>query len=109
MRGRTISIYLPDGNARSIKVCDIQDSIVKAISIPRPKLKDVYQRPELKDPGVYFLIGEYDEVGKPEVYIGEAEELLFRLKQHNLNKDFWKLAICLLERLRKEMTLNIQI
>jgi len=94
MRGRTISIYLPDGNARSVKICDIKDSIVKAIFIPRPKLKDVYQRSELKDPGIYFLIGDIDEVGKPEIYIGEAEELLFRLKQHNKNKDFWKVVIC---------------
>jgi len=73
MRGRTISIYLPDGNARSVKICDIKDSIVKAIFIPRPKLKDVYQRSELKDPGIYFLIGDIDEVGKPEIYIGEVE------------------------------------
>ncbi len=94
MRGRTISIYIPDANPRSIKICDIADSIVKAISIPRNKLNEACKRDELKEPGVYFLIGEKNEVGKVKVYIGEAEVLLTRIKQHNSTKDFWSSVIC---------------
>ena len=92
--GRTISIYLPDANPQSIKICDFHDSIVEAIHIPRAKLNDVSNLPELNQPGVYFLIGEKDEIGKPLVYIGESEALLTRLNEHNKNKDFWNLAIC---------------
>lgn len=94
MRGRTISIFIPDGNPRSIKICDIKDSIVKAIFVPRNKLEDAFQRSELQEPGVYFLFGIEDEIGKPRVYIGEAENLQTRLKQHNIGKDFWNTAIC---------------
>ena len=94
MRGRTISIYIPDANPRSIKICDIKDSIVKAIFIPRNKLSDATRRKELQDPGIYFLIGEPNGVGKPRIYIGEAEVLLTRLKQHNSSKDFWNSAVC---------------
>jgi hypothetical protein len=94
MRGRTISIYIPDANPRSIKICDIKDSIVKAIFIPRNKLSEANGRKELQDPGIYFLIGEPNEVGKPKVYIGEAEVLLTRIKQHNSSKDFWNSVIC---------------
>lgn len=94
MRGRTISIYIPDANPRSIKICDIKDSIVKAIFIPRNKLSEATKRKELQDPGIYFLIGEQNEVGKPEIYIGEAEVLITRLKQHNASKEFWNSAIC---------------
>jgi hypothetical protein len=93
-RGRTISIYLPDSNPRGIKLCHIDDSIVKSFLIPRKLLKDASTRNELKDPGVYFLFGDNDQTGKPSVYIGEAEEIFKRLKQHNLNKDFWNFAIC---------------
>lgn len=94
MRGKTISIYIPDANPRSIKICDIKDRIVKAIFIPRNKLTEATKRKELQDPGIYFLIGEPNEIGKSSVYIGEAEVLLTRLKQHNATKDFWNTAIC---------------
>lgn len=94
MRGRTISIFIPESNPRGVKICDIKDSIVKAIFIPRNKLDEVAKRTDLVDPGIYFLFGNEDEIGKPNVYIGEAENLLTRIKQHNAGKDFWNTAIC---------------
>lgn len=94
IRGKTINIFIPDSNPRGLKICDIADSIVKAIFIPRNRLKDVYKRTDLLDPGVYFLFGSEDEINKPKVYIGEAENLLTRIKQHNANYDFWNTAIC---------------
>ncbi len=94
MRGRTISIYIPDANPRGIKICDTKDGIVKAIFIPRNKLADAVKRQELQDPGIYFLIGEQNEIGKPRIYIGEAEVLITRIKQHNSSKDFWNSVIC---------------
>jgi hypothetical protein len=93
-RGRTISIYIPDSNPKSIKICEINDSIVKAISIPRNKLEDAVKREELKEPGIYFLVGEKNDAGKLKIYIGEAESLLTRIKQHNISKDFWNSVIC---------------
>ncbi len=92
--GRTISIYLPDANPQGVKICEFFDSIVKAVSIPRVKLDNASSRAELEQPGVYFLIGEKDEVGKHQVYIGESEVLLTRLNKHNKEKDFWNQAIC---------------
>jgi hypothetical protein len=94
MRGKTINIYMPDGNPRSIKICEITDSIVKAIFIPRNKLSELSNREEMHHPGVYFLFGEENEIGRPTLYIGEAEDLLTRVKQQNANKDFWNTAIC---------------
>jgi len=94
MRGRTISIYMPDANPRGIKICNTQDGIVKAIFIPRNRLSDATKRKELQDPGIYFLIGEPNEIGKPRIYIGEAEVLLTRIKQHNTSKDFWNSVLC---------------
>ena len=94
MRGRTISIYMPDANPRGIKICDTKDGIVKAIFIPRNKLADAVKRQELQDPGIYFLMGEPNEIGKPRIYIGEAEVLITRIKQHNTSKDFWNSVIC---------------
>lgn len=94
MRGKTISIYLPDANPKSIKICDINNSIVKGISVPRIKLESVSNREELNNPGLYFLFGEQDELGRYKTYIGEAEILLDRIKQHNKGKEFWDTVLC---------------
>jgi hypothetical protein len=92
--GRTISIYLPDANPQGIKICEILDSLVKAVLIPRAKLSDAVHNSELAQPGVYFLIGEKDEVGNPSIYIGEAEVLLTRIKTHNIKRDSWNQVVC---------------
>ncbi len=93
MRGKTITIYIPDGNPRSVKICSTPTSTVNAIFIPRSKLKDdVAKRSELEQAGIYFLIGADEDI--LEVYIGEAEPVEKRLSQHNQNKEFWKYAIC---------------
>jgi hypothetical protein len=93
-RGKTINIFIPDSNPRGVKICDIQNSIVKAIYIPRNKLEEVTNREDLKKPGIYFIFGLNEESMKPLAYIGEAETLITRLKQHNISKDFWNTAIC---------------
>lgn len=93
-RGKTISIYIPDSNPRGAKICDIKNSIVKAIYIPRNKLEEVGSREDLKKPGIYFLFGTSEDSLKPLVYIGEAESLITRLKQHNSGKDFWNTVVC---------------
>ena len=96
--GKTIQIFLPDGNPRSLKIADITSRTVQAILIPRAKLDDAAKRQELKNVGVYFLIGSSDEDSKPMLYIGEAEECLTRLKQQNKQKDFWNTAIAIISK-----------
>lgn len=94
MRGRSISIYMPDSNPRGVRICNTQDGIVKAIFIPRNQIEKLKERNELKNPGIYFLIGEADDFEKNQVYIGEAEVLQDRINQHNRSKDFWNSVIC---------------
>lgn len=49
-------------------------------------------REELAHPGVYILLGVDPESGKPLAYIGEAESVSDRIKQHK-SKDYWNAAI----------------
>ena len=72
--GKTIQIYLPDGDPQSIKIAEITSRTVQAILIPRSKLELAFQRDELKNVGVYFLIGNPEDVSKEILYVGEAEE-----------------------------------
>ena len=91
---KTIQIFLPDGNPRSIKIADITSRSIFATLIPRTKLEDAQKRKELSQVGIYLLIGEEEE-GDAKVYIGEAEDCLHRIKQQNAKKDFWQLAIAI--------------
>lgn len=94
--GKTIQIYLPDGNPRSLKIAEITSRTVSAILIPRSKLEEAAKRDELNNVGVYLLFGS--EESKPQVYIGEAENCLSRLKQHNKSKDFWTHSVAFISK-----------
>ena len=96
--GKTIQIFLPDGNPRSVKIAEITSRTVQAILIPRTKLDYIFTREELNNVGAYLLIGNPEEDVKPLLYIGEAEECKVRLKQHNATKDFWNYAIAIISK-----------
>ncbi|MDF1866712.1 MAG: GIY-YIG nuclease family protein [Saprospiraceae bacterium] len=98
-RPQTIQIFLPDGSPRSIKIAEITNRVVKAILIPRNQLENAAKRQEVSNVGLYFLFGESDEAAKPLVYIGEAEDCLVRLEQHNREKEFWNHAVVIVSRI----------
>lgn len=90
---KTIQIFLPDGNARSIRIAEITSRTVHAIQVPRNKIKEAGSRDEVKNVGVYLLFGESEEGTRPIAYIGEAEDCYHRIKRHNRKKDFWNTAV----------------
>jgi hypothetical protein len=90
--GKTIKIFLIDGDPNGRMSCELSNWTGKAYKIPRIKIKECSDRNDLKNTGVYLLFGK-DEEGKDQVYIGEAETILKRLSQHLNQKDFWNEAI----------------
>ena len=90
--GKTIKIFLIDGEPNGRMTCELSNWSGKAYKIPRIKVKDCIDRNDLDSTGVYLLLGK-DEEGKELVYIGEAESILKRLNQHLNQKDFWNEAI----------------
>ena len=87
MQAATIKLFLPTGEATGIRTAEISNWTGKAIAGPRTEIDKFLKRPELNSPGVYILIGS-DESGDSRIYIGEAECVKNRLKQHK-NKEFW--------------------
>ncbi|TWO32714.1 GIY-YIG nuclease family protein [Seonamhaeicola sediminis] len=98
-RPQTIQIFLPDGSPRSVKIAEITNRVVKAVLVPRNKLDYISTRNELNNVGIYFLFGESVDKAKPIVYIGEAEDCLDRLKQHNRTKEFWNYAVVMVSKI----------
>ena len=92
MTSATIKLFLPRGDAKSLRTAEISNWTGKAIAAPRTELDDLLQREELDKSGVYILIGTDPASGSPHAYIGEAEVIRDRLKQHK-SKEFWISAI----------------
>ncbi|HIG73801.1 MAG TPA: GIY-YIG nuclease family protein [Bacteroidetes bacterium] len=90
---KTIQIFLPDGNPRSVRIAEITSRTVRAVEVPRTKLAVAAERDEVRQVGLYFLFGESEEEAKPRAYIGESEDCLTRLGQHHQRKDFWTRAV----------------
>lgn len=90
--GKTIKIFLIDGEPNGRMSCELSNWSGKAYKIPRIKVKDCTDRNDLMSTGVYLLFGK-DEEGKDLLYIGEAESILKRLNQHLIQKDFWNETI----------------
>jgi Domain of unknown function (DUF4357) len=92
MTSATIKLFLPRGDAKSLRTAEISNWTGKAIAAPRTELDELLQREELDKAGVYILSGSDPMSGSPRAYIGEAEVIRERLKQHK-TKEFWISAI----------------
>jgi len=92
MTSATIKLFLPRGDAKSLRTAEISNWSGKAVAAPRTELDELLAREELDKAGVYILIGSDPLTGVPRAYIGEAEVIRDRLKQHK-TKEFWVSAI----------------
>ena len=87
---KTIQIYLPGGQPRGVRIAEITTRILQVVVSPRTQLESVFTRPEIRFPAIYFLVGELEDQAKPVVYIGQTEDLVTRLRNHDSKKEFWK-------------------
>jgi len=92
MASATIKLFLPRGDAKSLRTAEISNWTGKAIAAPRTELDELLARDELSNAGVYILLGPDPQTDEPFAYIGEAEIIRERLKQHK-SKEFWVSAI----------------
>ena len=90
--GKTIKMFLIDGDPNGRLTCELSNWTGLAYRIPRTEVKKCADRPNLNSTGVYMLFGR-NEDDKEAVYIGEAEEVYKRLQDHLREKDFWNEVI----------------
>ena len=57
MTGKTIRIFLANGEPTGILLAEISNWTGKVLVAPRAQLGDLVKRPELKCPGVYVFAG----------------------------------------------------
>ena len=90
-KGRSLELYFIDGKPDGMLTAEVFNWTGHVLMVPRIQLADALKREEAERTGVYILIGERDD--GPVAYIGEAEEVGKRLKDHAKNKDWWTFAI----------------
>jgi hypothetical protein len=90
---KTIQIFLPNGDPQGIRVAEITTRIVRVVEVPRSKMSEFLDMPEAKQVGIYLLIGESEDTGAPQIYVGQSGSVGGRLVDHNKKKDFWGRAL----------------
>lgn len=95
--GKAIYIYLPEGTTNGLITAELSNWNGYGIKISRTEVPDC-NRPQLKRPGVYFLICKGDGQNDG-VYVGESENVKERLLQHlrdyqsEKEKFYWYTAV----------------
>lgn len=84
----SIKIFLADGTPEGIRIVEKSNWTGRAVVASRAQLAEALKRDEMARPGVYVLLGP-GASGTSRIYVGEADVLRERLKQHAKQKDFW--------------------
>lgn len=80
--GKSIRLFLIEGEPSGRWKCELSNWTGVAYKIPRSMLSKCSDRADLDYAGVYFLIGRTDDQAREKIYIGESEDVLYRLNQH---------------------------
>jgi predicted GIY-YIG superfamily endonuclease len=94
--GKKLTIFLVDGSETGPRTIEIGNWSGKAVYSQRSSLSKVIERSEFNRPGVYILKSlPNNENYNERIYIGEAENLKKRLKQHlsDSDKDFIEIVV----------------
>lgn len=92
--GKKLTVYMIDGTEYGPRFSEIGNWVGKAVYSPRATINKILTRNEFDNPGIYCLKGDpTDDAFDERIYIGEAENIRTRLKQHlsDPNKDFKEL------------------
>lgn len=85
---KTIQMCIFDGNPNGRIMCELSNWNGRVYKISRKDLNDYAERDDSNYTGVYFLLGK-DEENNDTVYVGEAERMIVRLKQHLKDQNYW--------------------
>lgn len=92
-KGRSLELFYIDGHPDGMITAELFNWTGHVFVTPRTRLSEALRRQEAGYAGVYLLLGEKE--GQDFAYIGEAEDLRTRLKQHAAasDKDWWETAV----------------
>lgn len=90
-KGRSLELYFVDGRPDGMLTAEVFNWTGHVLMAPRTQISAALARPEARYTGVYLLLGEHE--GSPLAYIGEAEDISARIRNHDGQKDWWTSAV----------------
>ncbi|NQX84845.1 MAG: GIY-YIG nuclease family protein [Flavobacteriaceae bacterium] len=90
--GEVITTHLIEGTPNGIRSIQISNRNIMTFVIPRADLTKAKKLDELKTSCLYILFEESSSI-KPKAYIGETDNFIDRVYEHNQKKDFWETAV----------------
>lgn len=94
---KTIQMLIFNGDPNGTIMCELSNWNGRIYKISRNELNQFSNREDCENTGVYFLFGK-NEDNSDTVYIGEAEKMLTRLKQHIKDEAYWNNAIAVISK-----------
>ena len=94
---KTIQMFIFDGNPNGRIMCELSNWNGRVYKISRSELSEFSQRYDSENTGVCFLFGKNEE-NNDTVYIGEAERMFSRLKQHLKDSEYWNDCIAVISK-----------
>ena len=85
---KTIQMCIFDGNPNGRIMCELSNWNGRVYKVSRNDLNEFAKRSDSEFTGVYFLFGK-NEDNDDTVYVGEAEKMIVRLKQHLKDQNYW--------------------
>lgn len=89
--GRSLELFFIDGKPDGMLTAEVFNWTGHVLMAPRTQISEALKRNEARYTGVYLLFGERG--GDPLAYIGEAEDVSYRIRNHDTKKDWWNTAI----------------
>jgi hypothetical protein len=90
-------MFIFDGNPNGRIMCELSNWNGRVYKVARSELSLFSSRKDANNTGIYFLFGK-DESNKDTVYIGEAEKVSDRLKQHLNDANYWNDCIAVISK-----------
>ncbi len=92
----TMTIQLIDREPDGVRICRVEGESLVTVVVPRSKLNEAKNLPDLPYRGVYYLLDEtHGVLGR--VYAGQTTQGLARLEAHKAKKEFWNKAVMFLD------------
>lgn len=85
----TLQIHAPFGEPEGLRIIEKDNWTGRAVAFPRPRMSHARQVDELARTGVYILRAS----DPARLYIGESDNVLKRLGNHDRDKDWWAEAV----------------
>lgn len=94
-RLKTMTTQFIDGEPNGVRICRCALSTMTTVFVPRPLFSRAKQIADLPLRGIYYLINDEDGAIS-RLYVGQTQQGIARLDDHNAKKDFWNKALLFL-------------